>query len=267
MTEPKALDYSIFDTPERLARFFHPRPDTAVSGAGPDARDLMIPVEEGVRIGGRFHPAGKSDPTILFFHGNGEIVSDYDDLGPLYSRMGINFFPVDYRGYGRSQGTPTISHKMRDALAILDFARTHLGENGHDGPLFVMGRSIGSASALEIAYAAPDRIDGLIVESGFARIRPLLALLGAETADLDPSATAEMENIRKIGAFTKPTLVIHAERDHIIPFADGQALFDTSPSSRKRLLMIPAADHNTIFAYGLESYMEAVKDLVHGVHP
>ena len=49
-------------------------------------------------IGARFHIAGKEAPNILFFHGNGEIVSDYDDLGPVYNRIGINFLPVTTAG-------------------------------------------------------------------------------------------------------------------------------------------------------------------------
>ena len=63
----------------------------------------------GWSIGGRFYAAGATAPTLLFFHGNGEIVADYEDLGPLYARQGLNFFPVDYRGYGRSTGTPTVT--------------------------------------------------------------------------------------------------------------------------------------------------------------
>ena len=68
---------------------------------------MLIPVEKDEVVGGRFHMAEKSAPNILFFHGNGEIVADYDDMGPLYNRMNISFLPVDYRGYGRSTGKPT----------------------------------------------------------------------------------------------------------------------------------------------------------------
>jgi len=63
----------------------------------------------------------------------------------------------------------------------------------------------------------------------------------------------------KIRAFVKPTLVIHAERDHLIPFADGQALYDASPAPDKHLLKIPRADHNTIFAVGLRPYLDSVE--------
>ena len=77
-------------------------------------------------VGGRFHMAEKSAPNILFFHGNGEMVADYDEMGPLYNRIGINFLPVDYRGYGRSTGQPTITAMMRDCHVIFDFAKKWL---------------------------------------------------------------------------------------------------------------------------------------------
>jgi hypothetical protein len=69
--------------------------NTVDEGAG---REIVILVEADIAVGARFHAANTSAPTILFFHGNDEIVADYNDLGPIYSQMGINFFPVGYRG-------------------------------------------------------------------------------------------------------------------------------------------------------------------------
>ncbi|MBN1102932.1 MAG: alpha/beta hydrolase, partial [Deltaproteobacteria bacterium] len=68
-------------------------------------------------------------------------------------------------------------------------------------------------------------------------------------------------NLEKMRTWDKPALVIHAEFDHLIPFSDGQALFDACPSSDKTLLKIPGANHNDIFMRGLEAYMKAVKTL------
>ncbi|MCK7515883.1 MAG: lysophospholipase [Desulfobacterales bacterium] len=85
--------------------------------------------------------------NILFFHGNGEIVDDYDDLGPFYNRLGINFLAVDYRGYGNSTGKPTTSAMLADCHVIFKFVNDWLREKGYTGALIVMGRSLGSASA------------------------------------------------------------------------------------------------------------------------
>ncbi len=259
MNNKNSADYSAFDKPQVLAFLFHPRPDHG-SPSG-DAEELAIPVNDNVKIGAKVFTADKNAPTILFFHGNGEIVSDYDDLAPMYNRLGINFFPVDYRGYGKSTGSPTVSAMMKDCHVIFKFAKDWLKDNGYTGPFIIMGRSLGSASALELAANYEDSIDALIIESGFAYALPLLKLLGINTDALGLKEDG-FSNSEKIKNFKKPTLVIHAEFDHIIPFTDGQALYEACPAADKKFLKIPDANHNTIFAYGINEYMGAVKNHV-----
>jgi fermentation-respiration switch protein FrsA (DUF1100 family) len=261
MIDISTIDYSKFDRPEILMMLFHPRPEWPISEGGREGKDILIPVETDVVVGGRLHGAGKSNPNILFFHGNGEIVADYDDLGRLYVRSGMNFLPVDYRGYGRSTGTPTITNMMRDAHVIFDHVLRWLSEKGYEGPLIAMGRSLGSASALELTAHYGNQIDGLVIESGFAYASPLFELLGINMQVLGLREEEGFSNLEKIRCFAKPTLIIHAEQDHIIPFSEAQALYEASPAREKRLLMIPGANHNDIFLRGMGEYIRAVKEL------
>ena len=258
----QTVDYSVLDRPEVLAYLFHPRPEWGESGTLSSAMDVQIPVDTDVVVGARFHLSEKTFPNILFFHGNGEIVSDYNELGPLYNKMGINFLPVDYRGYGRSTGNPTVSAMMKDCHIIFDFVSKWLKKEEYNGPLLAMGRSLGSASVLELAAARGDEISGLIIESGFAYAIPLLRLLGVDPDRLGYKEEAGFCNVDKIRSYRKPTLIIHAENDHIIPYADGQALYDACPASDKTILKIPNANHNDIFYRGLNEYLNAVKTLV-----
>lgn len=255
MSVPEFQEAAMLDRPDILSRLFHPRPDMSPHAAG---LTVMIPVEENVAVGACFHMADKDAPNILFFHGNGEIVSDYDDIGPLYTKLGINFLPVDYRGYGRSGGTPTVSHMLRDSHAIFDFTAAWLLDNGCTGPIIAMGRSLGSASALELGAARQARISGMILESAFAYGGPLLELLGADVASPDIVEEKVFGHIRKMESFRKPALIIHAEYDHIIPISDGRALFEACGSGSKTFLEIEGADHNDIFFRGLNRYMGAV---------
>lgn len=261
MSTPRHADYAALDQPFVLERLFHPRPEWSSVISTIPAEDVLIDVGDGVRIGGRVHATSKTAPTLLFFHGNGEIVSDYDDMGPVYNRMGINFFPVDYRGYGRSSGSPTVTAMMADCQAIFDFARHLLTERGYSGPFILMGRSLGSASVLELASTHPEAIDGLIVESGFAYAAPLLRLLGIDPERIGFREEQGFRNVDKIALFRGPTLIIHAEHDHIIPFSDGEALYAASRAPDKTLLKIPGADHNDIFLRGMTPYLAAVKSL------
>lgn len=265
MIDISQIEYPTLDRPEVIHFLFHPRPEMGGGSNGGDARDVMIPVEENIAVGGRFHMTAASGPNILFFHGNGEIVSDYDELGPIYNRLGINFLPVDYRGYGTSNGIPTVTAMMRDSHVIFDFVRKWLSSEGFAGPLLLMGRSLGSASVLELIFHYPDAIDGLIVESGFAYAAPLLELLGIDVRSIGFEEKTGFRNVDKIAAFTGPTLIIHARNDHIIPFSDGEALFASCASADKTLLKIPGANHNDLLHVGFSDYMRAVKTLTEQV--
>ena len=260
MVDISRIDFSKFDRPEILQVLFHPRPEFSglFGGGGSAGVDVMIPVEAGIAIGGRWHLQDKGYPNILFFHGNGEIVADYDEMGPIYNRLGINFLPVDYRGYGRSGGQPTITGMMRDCHAILQFVDAWLPEHGYTGPLLLMGRSLGSASVLELAAAYPEKVAGLIIDSGFALAGPLLQLLGVNPGSLGFTEESGFNHIAKIETWHKPLLIIHAEFDHIIPFSDAQALYEACPAQDKTLLMIPGANHNDLFIRGLEQYLETL---------
>lgn len=258
-------DYTLLDRPDVLATLFHPRrepPGTPIDAAC----DIAIPVDKDQTIGARWHMGSATGPNLLFFHGNGEIVADYDELGPIYNSMGINLLAVDYRGYGRSSGTPSVSAMMGDCHRILPFCEDWLHRNRYAGPLILMGRSLGSASVLELAATYPERIRGLIIESGFAFAAPLLRLLGIDPERIGFDESAGFANLDKIRKYTGPTLIIHAEYDHIIPYADSEALFSASPAQNKRHLKIPGANHNDIFLRGMKAYLDAVQSFCQTCH-
>lgn len=257
MADISKIDYWCLDGPEVSMALFHPRPARYISD-----QDILIPAEEDVAIGARFYMTEKTAPNILFFHGNGEIVADYEDLGPMYNHHGINFLPVDYRGYGRSGGKPTVTAMMRDCHTIFDFVKKWLKDEGYAGSLTVMGRSLGSASAIELGSCYKDQIDSLIIESGFAYAAPLLELIGVSVHAIGFKEEEGFRNIDKIREVDKPTLIIHAEYDHIIPFSDGQALYEACSATDKTLLKILGANHNDILLRGLSEYMAAVRKLV-----
>lgn len=257
------MAHALLNRPEVTASLFHPRPEVSFSEAPDNAEPIRIPLSDGTELGGWFHPVERTSPTVLFFHGNGEIAADYHDLAPAYAQRDIQFFPVDYRGYGRSGGRPTVSSTLSDAHETLDFLLKRRKENGESGPLVVMGRSLGSAPAIELAAERSGDLDGLIVESGFSRTGPLLEILGLPSHSIGfDEARDGVDNREKIGRYAGPLLVIHAEGDHLIPFRDGQELFDASPAESKRMVPIPGADHNTLMVVGFSAYMDAIRHFI-----
>ena len=261
MTQPSynSYSYSKLDQPEVVQMIFHPRRELYPASPPPNSVDMEIPVAEDVQLHGRFYLASNTDPNILFFHGNGEIVSDYDAIGPYYTKHGMNFLAVDYRGYGRSTGSPTVTAMLADVHAILDAAKMWFSAAEHTGPLLVMGRSLGSAAALELAANRSADITGLIIESGFATTLPLLMTLGVNVSKLGITEEDGFRNVRKISTFTKPTLLIHGQYDEIIPLNSAAILQSQSPARSKELQVVPGASHNTIITKAGELYFSVIK--------
>lgn len=250
-------DYSVLDRPEILRVVFYPRRDWTPPPAG--ARDYLVRVEPGVSVSCRFYPASAGGPCILYFHGNGEVTCDHDWIAPLYNRQGIGLFVADYRGYGRSDGTPTLSSMAADAHPIFSFFLETARSSGSSNPLFVMGRSLGSHSAVELASRYPQHVSGLIVESGSANVARLARRFGLSSERLDELVMVLSARLRSIEL---PALIIHGERDSLIPVSEGIALHREIGSEEKRLVIIPGADHNDIMLVGTEQYFLAVRDFV-----
>lgn len=252
--------YAKLDRPEVAAALFYPRRDTTPAPAG--AQDQRIEMEPGVVLGARFFLTG--DPgavNLLFFHGNGEVVSDYDDVGPRYNEQGINFLAVDYRGYGLSTGSPAVSAMVEDAHRVLHWVRTWLADQGCTGHLAVMGRSLGSVSAIELA-ASEESVAGLIIESGIARTLPLLSTIGVDVQALGIEEADGFGNLEKISRVQKPTYILHAQHDRIIPLGQAEELQSLCGARSKEFQMIPGADHNNIVALTGKLYFQAIKQFL-----
>lgn len=253
----------IMDHPAISSLMFHPRKDC---GGTPPQGCMISEVEtdDGIHIGIRSYFGFKDYPHVLFFHGNGEIAEDYDDIAPIYHQFGLAVTIADYRGYGRSQGKPSASKMLEDAHAIFHFLMNRLEQTQHKVPFWIMGRSLGSASACELVSFYPDQINGLIIESGFAQTIPLLQRIGIDTAGLGLKEKDLFSNNDKIKVYQGPTLIIHAEFDQIIPMSHGKDLYQASPAGKKQLQIIPGADHNTLMVQAGMRYFELIAGFIKG---
>ena len=221
---------------------FHPRKSFHNMGT----KDIQININDSVYVGSRFHLISKSAPTLLFFHGNGEIATDYDDIAKVYNQKNINFIIADFRGYGFSSGTPNVENTQSDAHIVLDYVLKHLKEKNYNGSLILMGRSLGSVSVLELVKRYPQDFNGLIIESGFADEESLFNLIGTTADQAGFKKEDGFLNGDKIKNYSGPLLIIHAKDDHIIPFSQGELLYNSCPSENKNLIPIPNANHNNI---------------------
>jgi pimeloyl-ACP methyl ester carboxylesterase len=253
-------NYSRIDLPEINSVLFYPRRDPVCIKENQFVKTVMIPVSAGGFVSSLWAETNKSSAAILFFHGNGELASEYIDIAGLFLQMNIRFICVDYRGYGCSSGKPTVSLMMEDARDIFKYVSSRI--NKKEERLVIMGRSLGCVSALEIATVYGDQIDGLIIESGFAETLPLLKTLGADPDYLKIREEDGFANKEKIKLFPKPLLIIHAENDFLIPVNQAEKLFAAANSLQKKFLKIPNAGHNDIFFTGIKAYLAAVNELM-----
>ena len=261
MTTP---DYSPLDHPAISANAFYPRRHW--SPAPPGASDHAVPVADDVALSSRFFPcnpppqsknAGDDTPTILYFYGNGETANDYHGIAPLYHQIGANLFLTDYRGYGRSDGSPSFTTMLADAVKTLTFLENLLQSENRPSRIFVMGRSMGRHPAFELAAHHAARLRGVIIESG----RPIL---GNFTHGLPPQDAQALESAyhAKVSSISIPSLVIHGEQDTLAPVHQAIEMHRCFQSPDKQLLTIPNAGHNDLLHRAPNEYFAAIRQFV-----
>lgn len=222
-----------------------------------------IEVEEGTKINCGFWVGSREYPSILYFHGNGETVANHDWIAPLYNQRGLNLFVAEYRGYGSSDGKPSISNMISDAHVIFKGFKDILNKEGLKESLFLMGRSLGSMPATELALNYQDEIKGLVIESGaannFRRLWSYLGITGKEAVLSEESLFLNKVKIRRV---YKPTLILHGEYDEIISVKEGEELYQNSGAKDKRILIIPGAGHNDILMVQPNLYFDTIEEFV-----
>ena len=253
------IDYSLIDQPLLLQFIFYPRKDSTPCPS--NSFDLSVPIGESVSISCRFFVGYHESPWILFFHGNGEVVSDYDEISPFYHQNKINLVVADYRGYGASTGVPTLTDLVQDAHFIFKGVKEELTRRNLRKDLWVMGRSLGSISALELAYHHQGEMKGVIIESGFPSVVRIMFHLGVPALGIGLEKIDQqwMERIKKIFL---PALIIHGELDSLVPLQNAKDIYQSLGSQDKKLLVIPSATHNDIMLVGFKDYFKAIREFV-----
>jgi pimeloyl-ACP methyl ester carboxylesterase len=252
-------DYALLDRRGLARGLFYPR--RGMSHPPQGATDHGVDVGDGVHVACRFYALDRSRPALLFFHGNGEIASDYDMIAPAYHEIGANLFVADYRGYGASDGTPSFAALISDAHPVLGRFHALLDEEGFSSRRFVMGRSLGGLPAAELAATARERLAGLIIESSAPSLTRIRQRAGIDESDSEIARVVEAHAVR-LAAIRLPVLQIHGEWDEIVPLRHGIAFHEGLATDAKQLVIIRGAGHNDIGWVGRELYFEALANFI-----
>jgi fermentation-respiration switch protein FrsA (DUF1100 family) len=224
------------------------------ASAGLAFDEVELATEDGERLYGWWIAAREpSLGHLLFCHGNGGNIGDRVLNAALLAAAGFDVLLFDYRGYGRSTGGPDEQGTYNDAhgaLAAL-LARPEVDRDR----VFYLGESLGGAVALALAVDRPPR--GLILQSTFTSIRDVArAHYPFLPTVLIPNAYPSLRLIRRLRA---PLLVLHGDRDDIVPVAQGRALF-AAASEPKRIRVFVGLGHNDLVAQAGNVYADEIAD-------
>lgn len=234
--------------------------DRAILPASPSTYEtlpglLQIPTPNGQTIAALYisNPAAKY--TLLMSHGNGEDLGDLQSQIDDFKTMGFSVFAYDYRGYGKSQGSPSVANVYEDS----ETAYQYLTQTLKIAPnrILLYGRSVGGGPSTALAArhasasATEPSIAGTILESTFIstfRVTIPIQILPYEKFP-------NQQNIRQTRPI--PTLIIHGTNDSVIPYWHGQTLYATAQDP-KQLFTVEGADHNDVSSVAGENYARSI---------
>ena len=243
---------------DRSFIYFPSREIEATPGdVGLDFEDVRFKASDGVVLHGWFVPGG-GDATLVWFHGNGgNIGHRVGNIRELVVRLGVSIFIFDYRGYGRSEGSTYEEGTYLDAESAITYVRSR-GDVDPEKTIY-FGRSLGCAVAAEMAIKYPPR--ALICESGFTSVRAITKSVYPFLPGLQLLVTTKYDTLSKIERVNAPVMVLHGDRDEIVPFSMSRELFDAAKGP-KRFYTIEGAGHNDTYYVGGPAYFEALREFV-----
>lgn len=251
---------NILDNPLITNILFYPRKTSKPRNLPDNIEVMEFKISDNVNIGGLFFSNDIRLPNLLFFHGNGEIASDYLHMYTRFIELGVNFAVVDFRGYGFSTAQPDYSSLIADSLPIYEQFQLWLIENGYSERIFLMGRSLGSACVSEIGASNPNGLIGIIYESGFASVYHLMKkLMRVGLDNISEEMVYEWSNEIRIKKINQPVLIMHGVDDELIPFSEAKLIEKSLDSKNEsKLIAIKGAGHNNMMMFE-EEYFGSLK--------
>ncbi len=216
--------------------------------------DHFFEAEDGTRLHAWLvePPAdAKTRATVLFFHGNAGNLSHRIEFLEQLARLPANVFVVGYRGYGRSEGSPSEKGLYQDARAAWQYLTDECGRDQES--MVIFGKSLGGAVAVDLATEV--HLAGLIVESSFTSVPDM----ASRHYPIVPKfiIRTKLNSLAKVPEIQCPKLFIHSKSDEIVPFELGWQLYEAA-SEPKTFYEVVGANHNNTWLVGGDAYFDAL---------
>ncbi len=235
--------------------FFHPGPMAVADDttkwqlpAGAIATDVTLPMADGTRLHAVRVVREGAKAEILYFGGDSFRTELFgEDTARTALAHDVNLLMVDYRGYGRSEGTPAIDNMQSDTLAVYDWLKSQ-----SPLPIIVHGFSLGSFMA---GYLAEQRQPAaLVLESTATNVNDWARLRAPKGIRVVvPPRLAKEDNLARVKAYRGPLLLLAGDADKVTPVVMSQTLLAASPSTHKELVVVRKANHGYAFVGSSES--------------
>jgi fermentation-respiration switch protein FrsA (DUF1100 family) len=219
--------------------------------------EVWLTAGDGIRINAWFLANSASPKVLLWFHGNAENIGMGLEQMKALSRLDINILAIDFRGYGKSGGSPNEEGVYLDGEA----GYKYLVEIQHFAPhnIFIYGHSLGGAVATEIVFR--HECGGLIVESSFTSMREMAHHV-MKIPFMEYITKSRFDSIGKISQVHAPVMIIHGREDKLIPFAMGERLFAAAHEPKTFLAM--QSGHDDPYILGGKEYWDRWKTFING---
>ena len=231
---------------QRSIQYFPETFRTAPAAAGlPEAEEVVLDTADGERVIVWHVPPRGDKPVFLYFHGNGASLRWRLDRFRALTADGSGLVALSYRGYGGSSGRPTEAGLIEDASAAYAFAAARYPAER----IVLWGESLGSGVA--VALAAEKPVARVVLQSPFTSA----ADIAARRYWFVPVRLLMKDQFRsdlRIGKVTAPVLVLHGDRDDIVPMALGERLYELI-NAPKRFVRFPGGGHNDLGARAVEA--------------
>ena len=221
-----------------------PRAQLAALVAGASVSEETLATPDGARLGGVLLKRPGARHVVLYFGGNQFHIDPHGStVLPLIASCGADVAVFDYRGYGRSSGTPTVALMAADALRVFDHVNAQ-----YPGAVIVHGQSLGSFMVGHVVQHRPGA-RAMVLEATATTVPdwveanvPWYARLFARF-EVEPSLRL-VDNVGAVRRYTGPSLVLAGARDRITPPALARKVFDAIPAPSKRWYEAPGSGHN-----------------------
>lgn len=232
-------------------------PDRMVPAPPPGVTERRFTAADGVELHAWFAEAAdgrpaQDAPTLVWSHGNGGNIAWRADILLALAARGLSVLAYDYRGYGRSAGSPTEAGVKLDAEAAYDLL---IRDGVPPERIVAFGESLGGAVSIALAHRR--RVAAVIVVSTFTRLRDVAR---AHYGTLAMLAGNQFDSASLIGEIDVPIFIAHGDRDEIVPYELGEQLYALA-KGEKRFLRVAGAYHNDVFED--PALLDAIADFAH----